>query len=276
MKKITVTGGKGGTGKSTVATALAFKLGKNHRVLLVDADADCPNDHLLLGIKRNETETVRQRIIKINKEKCAGCGKCASVCEYNAIAIISKKAVALEKMCSGCGACKIVCPNDAISWKTKEVGKVYHGKGKGISLLSGELKLSEPVSELVVEKLNELISKKEKEFDYVIVDTAAGTHCDVISALRGADYAIAVTEPTPLGAHDLELILRLTSILGIEKGVVLNRAGLGKNELIEEICSSKKTSIIARIPYSKKIMESYSNEIPVEHESINEIVRLVK
>jgi len=94
--------------------------------------------------------------------------------------------------------------------------------------------------------------------------------------LTSADYAIAVTEPTPFGAHDLELILRLTSILGVESGVVLNRAGLGENKLIEEICSSKKTRIIAEIPYSKKIMESYSNGKPVEHESINEIVELVK
>ncbi len=276
MKRIAVTGGKGGTGKSTIATALAVELGKRHRVLLADADADCPNDHLILGIERKEIAVVKQRVVKINDSKCTGCGKCASVCAYNAIAMVSGKPLVLEKMCSGCGACALACPENAVEWKEKEVGRIFEGKGKGISLLSGELKIGEPVSELVVKKLNELIKEKEKEFDYVIVDTAAGTHCDVISALEGSGFAIAVAEPTPLGAHDLGLILELLHVLEVKGSVFLNRSGIGKDELVEKICSDKKTKIIARMPYSKKIMESYSAGKPVEHESIEKTAGLVE
>jgi len=276
MKMIAVTGGKGGTGKSTVATALAVELGRTHKVLLADADVDCPNDHLLLGIERKKIETVFQRIPEWNLEKCIGCGKCAKACKYNAIAVVNKKPVFMQDMCSGCGACFLACPKKAISWGKKEIGQIYSGKGHGIDLLSGELKVNEPVSEFVVNALKKKAGGMAEKYDFIITDTAPGTHCDVISAMEDAGIALAVTEATPLGAHDLELMTKLLKKLGIDFEIILNRSGVGNDNLIEGIASKAGKKISAKIPYSEKILRDYSHGIPVRHKSIEWIAGSVR
>ena len=142
---IGITGGKGGTGKSTVATALAFELAKEHKVLLVDADVDCPNDHLLLNIKRDFHSTVEQRIPKWDFDKCTKCGLCGTVCKTNAIVSIKdKNPLFIQSQCNGCGACVLTCPVNAIGWSKKEIGTVFTGSNYGIDLLSGELKPTNP------------------------------------------------------------------------------------------------------------------------------------
>ncbi len=277
MKQIAITGGKGGTGKSTVATALAVELGKSHKVLLVDADVDCPNDHLLLGIERKPLKKVFQRIPKWDFEKCIKCGKCAEACKINSIfAPKGKQPVFLPQQCNGCGACVITCPAKAIGWSEKEIGEVFKGKGYGIDFISGELKINEAVSEFVVASLKEEVEKIKESYDFVLFDTAAGTHCDVISALEGSKMALAVTEPTPLGEHDLELIMKLLKKLGIKFEIILNRFEKGGKKIIENSAERQGKTIAAKIPYSKKIMESYSKGIPVSHESIKAIAELVK
>ncbi len=277
MKQIAVTGGKGGTGKSTVATALAVSLGKKHRVLLVDADVDCPNDHLLLGIKREKVKTVWQRIPKWDFEKCIKCGKCAEACKVNAIfAPKEKQPIFMQQQCNGCGACALSCPTQAIGWDKKEIGHVFRGKAHGIDFLGGELKVNEAVSEFVVDALKETLEKNAEEYDFVVVDTAAGTHCDVISALQGSEFALAVTEPTPLGKHDLELIMKLLSELQVPFEIVLNRSDVGKANLIEKVAAKYGKSIAAKIPYKKEIMIAYSKGIPVKDKSIEELREMVK
>ena len=277
MKTIGITGGKGGTGKSTVATALAVELAKEHKVLLVDLDVDCPNDHLILEIKRKKINAVWQRIPEIDEQKCSSCGKCAEACVTNALVSLKEKSpVFLPQQCNGCGVCKIVCPAEAINWTKKEIGTVYNGNNCGIDFLTGELKVNEAVSEFVVGAVKEELEKEKNNYDFVIIDTAAGTHCDVISALQACDRAFAVTEPTPLGVHDLELILKLLEKLGIKSEIVLNRAGEGNEELVKEAAKKFGKNICAKIPYSRKIMEAYAEGKPVKHESIEKIAELVK
>ena len=273
MKVIGVTGGKGGTGKSTVACALAVELGRRGRtVLLCDMDADCPNDHLLLGIERKRRCMVYQRIAKWDFDKCDNCGKCALVCRNNAIVCVGGNApMFMAKQCNGCGACVIECPRKAISWDKKVVGAVYNGRGFGVDLLSCELEINEPVSEIVVAKACDIVSEDKGKYDYVIVDTAAGTHCDVIAALGVCDAALCITEPTPLGAHDLELICRLLSRMDVGFEVVVNRYEKGRDEIADKVVSMYGKDVFAKVPYSKKIMMDYSNGVPVKHKSIDKI-----
>ncbi|MCK5017034.1 MAG: ATP-binding protein [Candidatus Peribacteraceae bacterium] len=270
------TGGKGGTGKSTVATAFAYELAKNNKVLLVDADVDCPNDHLLLSIDRKFLKNVEQRIPEWDMDKCTKCGLCGPSCVTNAIVSINgSQPIFMKEQCNGCGACVITCPQNAINWSKKEIGQIYTGKKHNIDFLSGDLKTNEPVSEFVVNSLNEIIEKKKDDYDYIIIDTAAGTHCPVIAALEMCDKTIAVTEPTPLGKHDLEIILELLKRLKITSSIVINRSDIGNRELIAETSEKYNSPIISEIPYSENIVNDYAKGIPITDEHILKAIGVV-
>ncbi len=272
-KIIAITGGKGGTGKSTVATALAYELAKKSKVLLVDADVDCPNDHLILDIERKHLKIIEQRIPSFNLDKCTKCGECGKVCKSNAIiSIKGNNPIFIPNQCNGCGACKIICPSKAIEWDSKEIGKLFAGKKDKMDFLSGELKTNQPISEFIVNHLNEEIEKRKQEYDYIIIDTAAGTHCPVVAALENADKVFAVTEPTPLGVHDLEIILQLLIKLHKKCRIILNRSDVGVKKGIESLASKYKTKIVFEIPFSKEIIDTYSKGEPISIPNILSIM----
>ncbi|MEA3248554.1 MAG: P-loop NTPase [Nanoarchaeota archaeon] len=273
--RIAITGGKGGTGKSTVATALTAELSKKNKVLLVDADVDCPDDDIILSINLKKIKDVETMIPKIDKNECIKCGKCGQVCRENAILQIKGEfPVLISEQCNGCKACKIVCPVDAISEAKQKVGEIFIGEKENITLISGKIKPGVEESSLIVNAIKKFI--EPKNYDYVIIDTAAGTHCPVIAALLDADFGIAVTEPTPLGDHDLTLVLELMKQLKIKSKIILNRSDIADKELIEKTAEKFKSEIIAEIPYSKKIQEAYSRGEVIKHEEIKKITEFLK
>lgn len=269
-KRIAITGGKGGTGKSTIATAVAVELAENNRVLLVDADVDCPNDHLILGIKRNKVKDIFQPIPKINKKKCKKCGRCAEVCRESAIVQVKGEfPVIIPDQCIGCSACMIACPFGAIEKDKKKIGIVYNGSlKKNLDYFSAETELGVEEESPIINALKKEVERVEKEYDYVLFDTSPGTHCNVISALQGCEEAYSVTEPTPLGEHDGELSLKLLDKLKIPFKIILNKSGIGDRKIIENLEKKYKTEIITDVPYSKSIIENYSKGIPIEGRSI--------
>ncbi|MBN2421742.1 ATP-binding protein [Candidatus Woesearchaeota archaeon] len=274
---IGVTGGKGGTGKSTVATALAVELAKTKKILLADMDVECPNDHLILSIKKKEIKKIEQRIPEFDLSKCSKCGICGTVCKTKAIVSIKdKEPIFIPEQCNGCGACFITCPVKAISWDKKEIGKIYSGKNYRVDFISGELKIREPVSEFIVDEIKELIEKIKKNYDFIILDTAAGTHCDVISSLDYCNNVLAITEPSPLGMHDVELIIKLCLKLKKPFEVILNRYEKENEHIITKMLKKYNKKIFARIPYKKEIMEQYSKGVPIEDESIKKITEIIK
>ena len=266
--KIAITGGKGGTGKSMVATSLAVEFAREEKTMLVDADVECPNDHLLLDIKRKKYIIVYQMIPKWDFSKCVKCGKCADVCKQNAIVFVKEKYPAFVKdICIGCKACLVSCPENAITETKKEIGTIYTGKNYNIDLISGELKLGELASGEVVSEVRKYsneINKKIKA-EIILIDSAAGVGCPVIASLVGTDHIIAVTEPTPSALHDLKRVLYLANHFGIKHGIVINKFDLEKNFClkIEEFAKEKNIPVVGKIPYRKDFVDSTIKMKPV-------------
>jgi len=266
--KISITGGKGGTGKSMVATSLAVELAKDKATTLIDVDVECPNDYLLLSAKRKQYNKIYQAIPKWNFENCTKCGKCAAVCKQKAIVFVKGKYPAFVKdTCIGCKACIVSCPNNAISESKKQIGTVYTGHNYGVNLITGELKLGELASGEVVAKVrqeSEEINKKLKS-DIVLIDSAAGIGCPVIASLVGTDYVVAVTEPTPSALHDLKRVLYLAKHFTIKHGIVINKYNLSDRfcKRIEKFAKDNQIKIIGKIPYHQDFVDSTIQMKPI-------------
>jgi MinD superfamily P-loop ATPase len=266
--RIAITGGKGGTGKSMVATSLAVLFAKNKKTLLVDADAECPNDHLLLAVKLKKASIVNQAIPKWNFKKCVKCGSCALACQKNAIVFIKDRYPAFVKdVCIGCKACISSCSFGAITEDKKEIGKIYAGKNYNVSLISGELKLGELASGEVVAEVRKYAEKINTQFraDIILIDSAAGVGCPVIASLVGTDYIVAVTEPTPSALHDLKRVLYLANHFKIKHGIVINKYDLSKSYClqIEKFAQKNKIPIMGKIPYRQDFVDSMIKMKPV-------------
>jgi len=256
FQKIAVTGGKGGTGKSTLAILLARKyLERKKKVLLCDLDVECPNLYLVLGVKRGrQVASSFTQFPRLIKSKCRKCGLCAQKCRQNAIFWTpGRYPVFIRDLCAGCGLCGHICPFGAIEMKKEESGRIFLEKiYPDLFLLTGIAKAGIEETGPIVQSTKEeaLDIARRYRFDYVVFDTAAGIHCPVIHALWGVDKAFVVTEPTPLGRHDLGKIVELLKKIGVEYKIVLNQANLGNKGLIK--------TFDYQIPYSLELAQAYS------------------
>ena len=266
---ISIASGKGGTGKTTVATNLAFSL-KN--VQFIDCDVEEPNANIFINAKLKENEEVTVKFPNIDKTKCDFCGKCSDFCAYNALAVIPSDVLIFPELCHSCGGCKIVCPKDAIGWHKRSIGKIEHGRAKDIDFYHGLLNVGEMQAVPVINALKRKIDKTKN----TIIDAPPGTSCPVIESISGSDYCILVTEPTPFGFHDLKLAVEVIKHLYIPFGIIINRDGIGYNK-VDKFCDKEDIPILLRIPERKKIANLYSKGIALVNESHewNEMFNLV-
>jgi len=251
---IAVASGKGGTGKTSVAVNMALSIEK---VQFLDCDVEEPNAHVLLKPQITRTEPVYLQVPVVNEKLCDYCGKCADFCQFNAIFVGSEKVLIFHELCHSCGGCAIVCPMKAISEEQHRVGTLKLGSAGDLELVYGELEVGEPMAVPVIREVKRQIKSNRT----VILDSPPGTSCPVIETVKGSNFCILVTEPTPFGLHDLKITIEVLENMEIPFGVVVNRAGIGDKK-VYEYCREKGIPILLEIPYQRKIAELYSRGIP--------------
>ncbi len=248
---ISVASGKGGTGKTTVATNLAYSLGK--RAAILDCDVEEPNAHLFLKPVIREVDKVNVEIPKVNMELCTLCRKCADICRFRAIAVVGKSVLVFPELCHSCGGCFLVCEPGAIGEGFRELGDVERGASGDIGFVKGCLRIGEAMSPPLIKKV-----RTYQDSDRInIIDAPPGTSCPVIAAMKGTDFVLMVTEPTPFGLHDLILAVGAVKILGIPHGLVINRSDMGDDK-VREYARAENIPILMEIPFDRRIAECYS------------------
>lgn len=248
---IAVASGKGGTGKTTVATSLARAIQAQY---YLDCDVETPNAHIFLHPELNHHDEVTLLIPQIDQEKCVGCGRCAEVCQYHAIVMIAEKPIVFPELCHGCGSCVLNCPHSAIREIPRNVGKLEGGPAvDDIQFARGLLNIGEPLAVPIISQLKKWLPVEAT--DIVIRDAPPGTSCPVVETVQGADYVVLVTEPTPFGLHDLKLAVQVVQELKIPAGVIINRYhGLDASG-VEEFCGLEGLPVLMKIPFKRSIAE---------------------
>lgn len=247
--KIAVLSGKGGTGKTTVSTNLAFI----SKLPLFDTDIEEPNSHIFLKNNIINEKSVYMNYPKIHMEKCNLCGECGDFCKFNAVIPARNTVLIFEESCHDCGGCGIICKQKAISWEKREIGKIFTGKTYFDSdTVYGKLNIGEMSGVRIIKKMY-----KDAKYKDFLIDCPPGTACTTVAAVEEADFAIIVTEPSPFGLSDMKLVVKLLKDIKIPFGIVVNKAEDDETEL-KKYCLSENITILGEIPFSRKIAENYS------------------
>lgn len=263
VMKIAVLSGKGGTGKTFVSVNLASCAPS---ATYLDCDVEEPNGHLFFHPEDILKEDSIKLLPRFDENKCIQCRKCIDFCRFNALALVGNKPKLFKEVCHSCGACASICPTGAVVEEEQVLGSVETGKHKNVTVITGFLNLGEasgvPVISSVLEK------GKTIENEYTIIDCPPGSACTVMESIQDVDYCVLVGEPTIFGAHNLEMVYELVSILNKPCGVVINKYEQEENP-IDSFCKKQGVEVLTRIPYSQEIAkENADGKIACEYNKI--------
>jgi MinD superfamily P-loop ATPase len=252
--KISIASGKGGTGKTTIATNLAAALAKKGLdVAYVDCDVEEPNGHIFLKPALAGSRDVSVMIPEVDLEKCTFCGECAEICEFNAIAVVKDNVMVFPSLCHNCGGCYHICPEKAIYEVPRNIGVINDGTGHKVRFMEGRLNIGESQAPPITREIKKIMPQSQ----VVVIDAPPGTSCPVIEAVNSTDYVILVTEPTPFGLNDLKLAVGMVRELDLPFGVVINRSDMG-DDRTEKYCRDEKIEVLMRLPFDRRIATAYS------------------
>jgi MinD superfamily P-loop ATPase len=256
--KIAIASGKGGTGKTLLSTNLASYLSKINKTLLVDLDVEEPNDFLFIKGNTESVSNQYKMIPEWNENKCTFCGICSSSCKYHAVIQLGKNIVVFKELCHSCFACSELCPEQALPMQKHKMGEIKKISSGKLTFIESRLEVREEQAVPLINQTHEMVNKTFGHIPLQIFDCPPGTSCPLVAASKEADFVILVTEPTPFGLNDLKLAVETMKELEKPIGVVINRYGLGNTE-VEKYCARENINVIAKIPFSKRIAEHYSN-----------------
>jgi len=254
--RIAIASGKGGTGKTTVATNLTRVLIRTRPVQYVDCDVEEPNGHLFLQPQITHTQSAGILVPEIDMERCTQCGACSQLCQYHAIACLGTTTLVFPELCHGCGGCVRVCPAQAIHEVKRPIGVVEEGIAQGITFLHGRLHIGETMSPPLIRAVLQRIDPTMM----AIIDAPPGTSCPVLAAIRGADVVLLVTEPTAFGLHDLTLAVEMVRALNLPVGIVINRADMG-DDRVERYCATEALPVLGCLPHDRRVAEAYARGV---------------
>jgi MinD superfamily P-loop ATPase len=252
--RIAIASGKGGTGKTTIATNLAVVLAETGvPVAYVDCDVEEPNGHIFLKPTIQKCQDVSIPVPEVDESRCTLCGACGPACRYSAIIVLPKKVLTFPKLCHGCGGCSIACHEGAIREVPRVIGVVESGVSDHVTFLQGKLNIGEAMSPPVIRAVLEAAPQDRT----LVLDAPPGTSCPVIESIKSADVVLLVTEPTPFGVNDLKLAVQVVRELGLPFGVAVNRAGTGDNGAFD-YCASERIPVLLAMPNDRAIAHAYS------------------
>jgi MinD superfamily P-loop ATPase len=252
--RISVASGKGGTGKTTLATNFALTLAaEGQRVLYADCDVEEPNGHIFLKPTIKMSERIGIPVPDVDTSKCSACGECGKICQFSAIVCIDEEILVFPELCHGCGACSLVCPEAAIREVKREIGDIEGGSADQVEFLHGTMRVGEAMSAPLIRA----VKQRLPEEGISIIDAPPGTSCPVIETIKDTDFVLLVTEPTPFGLNDLKLAVEMVRALGLPCGVVINRCDVGDDE-VRQYCGRKNIPLLIEIPDDRRIAEAYS------------------
>ncbi len=255
--KIAIASGKGGTGKTTLSTNFSAYLAEKREVILTDLDVEEPNSGLFISGELITHKDCFRMVPSWNSSKCSLCGKCQDLCNFNAVIKIRDSVMVFPEMCHSCYACSELCPENALPMVKEKIGEYREVKTDHFTLAESRLDIGQ---EQAVPLISQTLSLVDEGFDSDILriyDCPPGTSCPVIEATRDADFIILVTEPTPFGLHDLTLAVDAMRFLNRKFGVVVNRYGIGNDDVLE-YCEKEDIPVLAKLPDDRKIAELYS------------------
>lgn len=261
--KIAIASGKGGTGKTTLSTNLTdflAKKNKGKKIILVDLDVEEPNSGLFIKGRQSKKNEKFKMIPKWNKEECTACGKCGSVCNYNAVLLLGKTVMIMSELCHSCFACSGLCPTNALPMVEQRMGETKNYKTQNMTFIESRLDIGQEQAVPLIAQTIEEVEKevKDSKNSLIFFDSPPGTSCPVIEVCKNSDFVILVTEPTPFGLHDLSLAVNTMREIKKECAVVINRYGIGNEEVLA-FCKREKIEIIGKLPNDRKIAEVYSS-----------------